>query len=60
VSEVVKSAGLQTALASQKGPAPASPRRASIQLIRQTLRKHDSTDEEVDEALEALVELSKD
>lgn len=59
MSEVVKSAGLQSALAAQGAPAP-SPRRAAIQLIRQTLRKQDATDDEMDEALEALVELSKD
>lgn len=41
--------------------APAtSPRREAIKLIRATLRKQESSDEEVDEALEALVELSKE
>ena len=63
MADVVRSAGLQAALASEGGsssaPSP-SPRRAAIQLIRQTLRKQDVTDEEMDDALEALVELSKD
>lgn len=37
-----------------------STRREAIRLIRATLRKQESSDDEVDEALEALVELSKD
>jgi hypothetical protein len=42
-------------------PAPtADPRKEAIKLIRTTLRKADSTDDEVDSALEALIELSKD
>jgi hypothetical protein len=36
------------------------PRREAIRLIGRTLRKQDSTDDEVESALEALVELSKD
>ena len=55
---VVKSAGLQSVLAAT---APsASPRRTRIQLIRTALRKSDATDDEVDDALEALLELAKD
>ena len=44
-------------------PAPAQkpdPRKDAIRLIRTALRKADSTDDEVDSALEALVELAKD
>lgn len=59
MSQPVTSAGLQSAIAAQ-APAPSSNRRAAIQLIRQTLRKQDATDDEMDDALEALVELSKD
>lgn len=40
-------------------PAP-NPRKEAIRLIRTALRKPDATDDEVDSALEALVELSKD
>jgi hypothetical protein len=64
MSQVVKTAGLQAALASV-GPsaqekAPTSPRRQRVQLIRQVLRKQDASDDEMDDALEALIELSKD
>lgn len=42
-------------------PAPqADPRKDAIRLIRTALRKPDATDDEVDSALEALIELSKD
>lgn len=40
-------------------PAP-SPRKDAIRLIRTALRKQDATDDEVDGALEALLELAKD
>lgn len=62
MSEMVKSAGLQAALASAagpQGPSP-SPRRERVRLIRQVLRKTDATDDELDDAYEALIELSKD
>ena len=39
---------------------PTSPRRDAIRLIRAALRKQDASDDEVDEALEALVELAKE
>lgn len=39
---------------------PANPRKDAIRLIRTALRKPDATDDEVDSALEALIELSKD
>lgn len=38
----------------------ANPRKDAIRLIRTALRKPDATDDEVDSALEALIELSKD
>jgi hypothetical protein len=46
--------------AGQADPAPADPRKDAIRLIRTALRKPDATDDEVDSALEALIELSKD
>jgi len=57
---------LQTALAAPildagKEAAPAAdPRKDAIRSIRATLRKSDATDDEVDGALEALLELAKD
>jgi hypothetical protein len=41
-------------------PAPSDPRKDAIRVIRTTLRKADATDDEVDGALEALLELAKD
>ncbi len=38
----------------------ADPRKDAIRLIRTALRRADATDAEYEEALEALVELSKD
>ena len=38
---------------------PANPRREAIKAIRAKLRQADATDDEVDDALEALVELTK-
>jgi hypothetical protein len=57
--ELIKTAGLGTPA---RGLSPAAPsaRRAAIQLVRQALRKQDATDDEVDDALEALIELAKD
>lgn len=58
---MVTSAGLQAALAGQSQGAPAaSPRRQRVALVRQVLRKPDATDDEMDDALEALLELAKD
>lgn len=59
MSEVVKTAGLQEALVSS-ATYPSSPRRDAIKLIRATLRNQAASDEEVDDALDALIELSKD
>jgi hypothetical protein len=62
MNEVIKTAGLQEALAAAPAvsvEAP-SPRREAISLIRSTLRKVDASDDEVDDALEALLELAKD
>lgn len=42
-----------------KSEVPTS-RRDMVGLIRATLRKTDSTDDEMDDALEALIELAKD
>lgn len=56
MAELIVSAGRSTATAA---PATSS-RRDAIKLIRATLRKQESSDEDVDEALEALVELSKE
>lgn len=57
---------IQTALATpildagkESTPAP-DPRKDAIRAIRTALRKADATDDEVDGALEALLELAKD
>jgi hypothetical protein len=52
-AEPITTAGLTPAAA-------ADPRKDAIRLIRTALRKADATDAEYEEALEALVELSKD
>ena len=39
---------------------PKDSRKAALASIRATLRKQDATDAEVDDALEALVELAKE
>ena len=46
--------------AGQAEPVASDPRKDAIRAIRSALRKPDSTDDEVDSALEALVELAKD
>lgn len=58
---------LQTALAAEpittagRDEAPqADPRKEAIRHIRSIMRKPDATDDEVDGALEALLELAKD
>lgn len=43
-----------------EAPAQSDPRKNAIRHIRTTLRKADATDTEVDDALEALLELAKD
>lgn len=62
MSDVIDNAGLQSALVeTSASTAPAAtPRRQAIALVRTALRKHDATDEEVDDALEALLELAKE
>lgn len=52
-------APITTAGMADPQPAP-DPRKEAIKLIRTALRKPDATDDEVDSALEALVELAKD
>lgn len=48
-------------LTAGRDEAPAAdPRKDAIRHIRATLRKADATDDEVDGALEALLELAKD
>ncbi len=54
MSEPIFTAGLTTVQA-----AP-NPRRDAIRAVRAVMRNPKSTDEDVDDALEALVELSKD
>jgi len=54
MAELIFSAGLAEAAK------PTSTRRDAIKMIRATLRKQESSDDEVDEALEALIELSKE
>ena len=50
---------ITTAGRAEASPAT-DPRRDAIRLIRTALRNPQATDDEVDSALEALVELSKD
>ena len=56
MAEPILTAGAGPAAAAEKP----SPRKEAIRLIRTALRKQDATDDEVDSALEALVELAKD
>jgi hypothetical protein len=65
--EVINTAGLgtvQQALTGQPSAQPeqpaSSPRREAIRLIRATLRKQDASEDELDDAYEALLELAKD
>lgn len=62
MSDVIDNAGLQSALVETSASAApaATPRRQAISLVRTALRKQDATDEEVDDALEALLELAKE
>lgn len=59
MSEVITTAG-RAGLAEALTASPAeSPRREMIKRLRATLRKPEATDDEVDDALEALVELAR-
>lgn len=61
MGDVIDNAGLQTALVEgAPSKSAATPRRKAISLVRSTLRKADASDDEVDDALEALLELAKD
>jgi hypothetical protein len=57
MAEVISTAGLGDAF---EGAKPEHPRRDAIRVIRATLRNQTATDDEVDDALDALVELAKD
>lgn len=56
MAEIIDTAG--------RAPLPvapvSNPRREAIRVIRQVLRKQDASDDELDDAYEALVELAKD
>lgn len=52
--DVVVTAGLAPA------PVPQDPRKESIRQIRKTLRDAAATDDQVEDALEALLELTKE
>lgn len=54
--EAIFTAGLD----SLAPPVQTNPKREAIKTIRAVIRRQDATDDEVDDALEALVELSKD
>jgi hypothetical protein len=49
-----------TSAGMEEPQAPRDPRKEAIRLIRTTLRKADASDDEVDGAIEALLELAKD
>lgn len=53
--EVILTAGLGPV-----APTQANPKREAIARVREILRKPDATDVEVEDALEALVELAKE
>lgn len=53
MAELIDTAGLEPVK-------PTSLRREAIAVIRATLRRAEASDAEVDDALDALVELSKD
>jgi len=57
VSEVISTAGLE-GLTGPNTAAP-NPTREAVKAIRAVLRRAESTDDEVDDALEALLELGK-
>lgn len=54
--DVIDTAGL----AAQLKNATPDKRRLAIREIRATIRRSDATDDEVDDALDALIELAKD
>ncbi len=56
MAEVISTAGLVV----PADPKPENPRREAVRLIRATLRNQAATDDEVDDALDALIELAKD
>lgn len=64
MGDVISNAGLQAVLTAEPKqdatPASPNPRREAIRLVRSTLRNQGATDDEVDDALEALLELAKD
>ena len=49
--ELVLTAGL--------GPKPGDPRKEALREVRRVIRSPESTDEQVEDALEALIELSR-
>lgn len=51
---------ISTAGRAPEGPAPKSPRREVVAAVRSVLRRLDASDDELDDALEALVELAKE
>lgn len=55
MAEVITSAGL----ASVEMPAPSDPRKDAIRSVRAVIRNPKSTDADIDDALEALIELSR-
>lgn len=55
MSEIIESAGLP-----ETPPEAPSARREVIKAARAVMRKSDATDEEYEDALEALIEASKD
>lgn len=57
MAEVIDSAGRSAA---DPDPAPEDPRKEVIRAVRAVLRKSDATDEEYEDALEALAELARD
>jgi hypothetical protein len=58
MAQVIDTAGLTPASAPSQ-PVE-NPRRAAVRAIRLVLRKPDATDDELDDAYEALLELAKE
>lgn len=56
MAELITTAGV--AVAGPNAGAP-NPKREAVRAIRAVLRRQESTDDEVDDALEALLELGK-
>lgn len=57
MAEVITTAGRAP---QEPQPEPESPRKAAVRAIRTALRNPQATDADVEDALEALIELSKD